>query len=204
MIWRLETLRSSPASSADQPVPALHELHGCFALADAALAQDENALAVNLYKYAVPRDARRHLDAQVRNQRAHQTGCIFCGSQHGYFILGSELQHLVEHGKVARYDKRRRLCREQRVDMAAAFAFRKRGKITHFGVAEYLDAGGVKVFVIACQQQARAVHIRRIDRDIFQLRGSVDHFQAQLFHDLVQRNTELRHRNVLLYPIGFH
>ena len=55
----------------------------------------------------------------------------------------------------------------------------------------------------ACQQQARAVHIRRIDRDIFQLRGSVDHFQAQLFHDLVQRNTELRHRNVLLYPIGF-
>ena len=102
----------------DQPVPALHELHGCFALADAALAQDENALAVNLYKYAVPRDARRHLDAQVRNQRAHQTGCIFCGSQHGYFILGSELQHLVEHGKVARYDKRRRLCREQRVDMA--------------------------------------------------------------------------------------
>lgn len=53
-IVRSDTRRNSTGVVRDQPVPALHELHGCFALADAALAQDENALAVNLYKYAVP------------------------------------------------------------------------------------------------------------------------------------------------------
>ena len=49
--------------------PRLMQLDGRLALADAAVADKQNAFAVNLHQNAVACDARRKLDVQIRNKR---------------------------------------------------------------------------------------------------------------------------------------
>ena len=53
----------------DETVAALDELDGRLALADAAVAEQQHALAVDLHQHAVACDARRKLDVQIRNER---------------------------------------------------------------------------------------------------------------------------------------
>ena len=52
----------------DQAVPALDKLDGRLALADAAVAVDENALARNFNQHAVARDARGKRLLKVGNE----------------------------------------------------------------------------------------------------------------------------------------
>ena len=55
----------------NKAVAALDEFNGGFALANSAVAYHEHALAVNLNKHAVARDALGKLNVQKRNDVRH-------------------------------------------------------------------------------------------------------------------------------------
>lgn len=58
----------------DEPVATFDQLHGGLALADAALAEDEDALAVDLHEHTVAGDAGPELDIPEADERGHEQG----------------------------------------------------------------------------------------------------------------------------------
>ena len=67
-------------------VAAAQKRHGVFALADAALARDHHALAVDLHQYAVHRGARGEPAVETHDELCHK---IARG------VLGGEQRHLM-------------------------------------------------------------------------------------------------------------
>ena len=114
MIWRLETLRSSTASSATRRWPRLDQLNGQLALADAAVAENEDAFTVNFHQHAVAGDAGSQFKVQHTDEAAHHGAGRLVGAQQGYPVLFCKFLHLREGFQllVAAEDDGRRLLAE--------------------------------------------------------------------------------------------
>lgn len=75
---------SSTGVVCNETVAAFDQLDGGFTLADAAVAEDENPLAVDLHKHTVTGDARSQRNVQRGDERGRKFTGRCMGAQEGY------------------------------------------------------------------------------------------------------------------------
>ena len=180
-------------------VPPLDQLDGQLALADAAVAQDQDAFAVHLHQNAMAGDAGRQLHIQHAEQAAHQNAGGFIGAQQRHLIFLSQLQHLGERGQlVAAGDDHRRGHGPKQVvqRFIAALGGLHRQKV-HLGQAHDLQPQVVKILIVPCQEQARAVDLRDLHMDLAELAGGVDHLHVDPLRQFGQRYGKIFHPYIL-------
>ena len=176
-------------------VAALDQLDRQLALADAAVAQDQDPFTIHLHQHAVAGDAGGQLQVQHTDEAAHQGAGRFVGAQQRHAVLFGQLLHLREGSQffAAADDNSRRLLTEQLVQRFVALFRRKAGQEVHLGQTHDLQPQFIKVIVIARQEQTRTVDFRDLDADVFEVLRSVDHIHADLFGQLLERNGKIRH-----------
>ncbi len=103
----------------DQAVAALDQLDGRLAFADAAVAHQQDALAVDLHQHAVARDARRQLYVHEGNEPRHEAGGRLRRGENRNAVRLGCFQQLRNRLQVARDDDRRRSFGEKLVQYAA-------------------------------------------------------------------------------------
>ena len=187
----------------DEAVAALDQLDGQLALADAAVAQNQDALAVDLYQHAMAGDAGRKLKVQHADEAAHQGAGHLVGAQQRYFVLLRQLQHLRKRLQLlaAADDDGWRLLAEQLVEALAALFGGKPGQKVHFREAHDLQAQLVEVVIVAGQKQTRAVDFSDLDADLVQLARRISDLKADLLDQPLERNSEIPHSFFLLHPL---
>ena len=165
---------------AHQTVAAFHQLNGGLALAHAAVAQDEDAFAVDLHEHAVTGHAGGQFYVQDVDEGAEQRGSALGGDQQRHLVLTGKLQEFRQNFQPAADDDSGRLQREHLFQMAAAVRLGQLLQIGDLHHAADLDAAGVKILVVPRQHDARTVHIRGVDGDVGQFLGRIDgiHFQG--------------------------
>ena len=80
----------------NQAVAALDQLNGQLALADTAVAEDEDAFAVHFHQHAVAGDAGSKFQIQHTDEAAHQCAGRLIGAQQGHAVLLGQFLHLRE------------------------------------------------------------------------------------------------------------
>ena len=184
----------------DQTVAALDQLDGRLALADAGVAQNQDAFAVDLDQYAVASDAGRKLGVQGRDELAHQGRRHLGGHQERHAVLLGILHHFGHGPHPAREHNSRRLEGKQLFQVGVAQRSGQLIQIGHFGQADDLDALVVKVFIVTGQQDTRAVHLGCRDLNLVQLTGGVGGRQIGFLSQLCQGNREFGHSGT---PLSF-
>ena len=183
----------------NQTVTALDQLNGGLTLADAGITEDQDALAVDLHKHAVTGDAGCQLGVQRRDELAHQGGGHLGRHQNRHTVLFAVLHHLRQRLHAAAQHHGGRLEGEKLFQMGVAQGSGQFIQIGHLGQADDLDALAVEIFIVTGQQDARAVHLRCRDLDLFQLTGGVGDRQVGFLSQLCQGNGELRHSGTPLF-----
>ena len=178
-----------------QTVTALDQLNGQFAFADAAVAKDQDALAVHLHQHAVPGDAGRKLQIQHADQAAHQGAGRLVGAQQGDRVLLRQFLHLREGRQLlaAADDDRRGLLPEQLLQRFVALFCRQTGQKVHLCQTHDLQAELIEVIIVASQKQTRAVDLSDLHTDLIQLPGGVYYFHADAVGQRFKRNIERTH-----------
>ena len=178
-----------------QTVTALDQLDGQLAFADAAVAQNQDALAVHLHQHAVPGDAGRKLQVQHADQAAHQSAGGLVGTQQGNRVLLRQLLHLREGGQLlaAADDDRRGLLPEQLFQCLVALFCRQTGQKVHFCQTHDLQTELIEVIIVARQKQTRAVDLGDLHADLIQRPGGVYYFHADAVSQRFKRNIERTH-----------
>src|SRR5436309_7216881 len=147
-----------------QPVAARHELEGGLALADAALAEDERAEAVDLDEVGVELGFGGELLLEPRGSGADEVAGAERGGEHRHV---GRLRGLYERGR------RRRPVGDHeaghaggghRGDRRASSPGAERAEIGHLGVAEHLDAVGMELRQEAGQGEAGLLEAGKRDR----------------------------------------
>ena len=174
---------------------ALDQLNGQLAFADAAVAKDQDALAVHLHQHAVPGDAGRKLQIQHADQAAHQGAGRLVGTQQGNRVLLRQFLHLREGRQLlaAADDDRRGLLPEQLLQRFVALFCRQTGQKVHLCQTHDLQAELIEVIIVARQKQTRAVDLSDLHTDLIQLPGGVYHFHADAVGQRFKRNIERTH-----------
>ena len=135
----------------DQPVAALNQLDGGLALADAAVAQQQDALAVDLHQHAVAGDARRQVHLQGGDHRRHKIAGRKTGAQQRNLIGVGRRHHLLGDVQVAADDDRRHLLGKELIQKLLPLLG---GVLFHIGKlaqTEQLDSVAVEVIVKSAQ-----------------------------------------------------
>ena len=124
----------------NEAVAALDQLDGQLALADAAVAENEDAFTVNFHQHAVAGDAGSQFKVQHADEAAHHGAGRLVGAQQGYPVLLCKLLHLREGFQllVAAEDDGRRLLAEQLVEALTALFRRKTRQKVHLRKAHDL------------------------------------------------------------------
>ena len=178
-----------------QTVPALDQLNGQLALADAAVAQDQDALAVHLHQHAVPGDAGSQLQVQHADQAAHQGAGRLVGAQQRHAVLFGQLQHLRERFQLfaAAHDNSRRLLAEQLFQRLVALFGREPGQKIHLCQTHDLQTEFIKIVIVSGQKQTRTVDLCDLNIDLVQFFGGIDHLQADALGQRFERDVERTH-----------
>ena len=172
----------------NQPVAALHQLHRRLAFAHAAVAQNQDALAVHLHAHAMAGHAGGQLHIQVADQVAHQRGGGFGRAHQGHIVPAGKVQHFIQRVHPAGNDHGGGLHAEQLFQMVAPLIVRQVFQIRHLHHADDLNSGGVKILIKACQHNAGAVDVRRGDGNLPQVLGGVQALQVQLLCQFSERD----------------
>ena len=183
----------------DETVAALDQLDGGLAFADAGIAQNKDAFAVDFHQHAVAGDAGSQLFIQRGDEHAHQGGGHLGRHQNRHTVLFAVLHHLRQRLHAAAQHHSRRLKGEKLFQMGFAQGGGQFIQIGHLGQTDDLDALAVKIFIVTGQQDARAVHLRCRDLNLFQLTGGVGDCQVGFLSQLCQGNRELRHSGTPLF-----
>ena len=172
---------------------ALDKLNGRLALADTGVAQNQDALAVNLDKHAVAGDAGGQLSVQGRDELPHQGGRHLGGHQDRHTVLLGKLHHFGKRLHAAAQHHGGRLEGEELFQMGVAQGSGQFIQIGHLGQADDLDAFAVKVFVVTGQQDARTVDLGGCDLNFIQLTGGVGNRQVGFLGQFCKGNREFGH-----------
>ena len=167
---------------------ALNQLDGGLALADAALAQQQNALAVDLHQHAVAGDARRQVHLQGGDHRRHKIAGRKTGAQQRNLIGVGRRHHLLWDVQVAADDDRRHLLGKELIQKLLPLLG---GVLFHIGKlaqTEQLDSVAVEIIIKSAQLQSRAVDVHRLNHDLLRVTGHIDRFQLQVFDQFGKRD----------------
>ncbi len=138
---------------------ALDQLNGGLALADAAVAEDQHALSVDLDQHAVAGDAGRKHDIEIGDQRRHELTCALGGAEQGHIVLFRAGEHVGGQLQTGGDDDRRRVGGKKRVHRLLDRLARALVEEAHLALAEDLDALGVEGLKEADQRQYRTVDL---------------------------------------------
>ena len=172
----------------DQAVAALDELDGGLALADAALAEQQKALAVDLDEHAVARDARRELDVEERDQRGQEARGAVGGAQQRDAVPLRRVEHLRRRLEAAREDHGRGLFLKKFFELALLLLHGVRAQIAVLVHPEDLDAGPVEIFEKPVEMQAGAVDVGARDINFRRLPRHIQRLERKFVDDLFKRH----------------
>ena len=159
---------------------ALDQLDGKLTFADAAVAQDQDALAIHLHQHAVPGDAGCQFQIQHTDQAAHQRTGRLVGAQQRYAMLLGQFLHFREGSQLlaAADDNSRRLLTKQLIQRFVAFFGRKAGQKVHLCQTHDLQAQLIKIIVITRQKQTGTVDLGDLHTDLIQFLWRIDNFHT--------------------------
>ena len=180
----------------NQPVAALDQLDRRLALADAAVADQQDALAVDLDEHAVARDARRKLNVQIRDEGSHDVGCGFRRAQQRHAVADRQRVHFLARLDAAGKNDGRRLLGKVAFERNAALVGAPALHHRRLRTADDRNALGVEIFEIAAQLHARPHDVARLDQDIVCAFRQIGGLKLQLVNDLRKRQcVNLRHNS---------
>ena len=121
------------------------------------------------------------------------------GAQQRHLIFLRQLHHLGEGLQLvaAGDDDGRRLLAEQAVQRFVPAGGRLHREEVDLGQAHDLQPEVVEKFIVAGQEQARAVDLRDLHIDPAQLAGGVDHFHVDALGELGERDSKIIHPCIL-------
>ena len=146
-----------------QLMAALEKLNGGLALADAAVAQDQHTLTVNVHQHAVAGDLGRQGVIEIVNDMTGGVHRITAGAQQGAAMLLGHLQQLVEHLQIAGDDHGREAVAHQAVKDPRPLLGGHAGEKAHLAFPQDQQALGVEIIVKPHQLQGRTEHVRHGD-----------------------------------------
>ena len=176
---------------------ALEQLHGGLTFADAAVADQENALAVDLHQHAVAGNPGRQRGFQVGDDGGNDGAGGFLGAQDGNIVLLRHLEALGVGRDVPGDEQRREFVGKQPVEDRSPLLGLQFVHIAHFHIAHDLQTHRLIMVKIARQLKAGSCHVLNGDADGVKIRGRVGDFQIKFLYQRFQRHTVcIRH--------GFH
>src|SRR5436190_303043 len=147
----------------DQAMAAIDEIERAFALADAAVAEEQHADAVDVEKAGVHRDARRHrLFEEVRRARDRRRRHRRRREQRHAALLAFDAE-LVERSDAFRDDEAGDVEAGDVADALLAQPRRKALEVLRLRRADDLHAPRLDVLVVAGEREPRLLHARPRD-----------------------------------------
>ena len=155
----------------DQPVAAFYDFEGSLGFTDAALAQDQDTLAVDLDQDAVHRDTRSQLDIQVLHKGAHELrGCLTGSEERNTGLFGGD-NHFLESLMTACQNQARNLLFKKRSDPLSSRFGREFVQKSVLHIADHLDPVRTEMVVIPRELKTGARHVRDADSDLVEVAG---------------------------------
>ena len=153
----------------DETMTSLDQLQSSLALADAALAHDQDAFTVYVDQHPVNGDARSKLHIQpAQDLRDKRAGLPVCCKDRNV-ILHRQFQHIRLRNGLGRIDDSRDLgCEQLLIDHTLSLAG-ERLQVCVFNITDDLQPVCVKIIEIACQLQRRPVDLGRCQRLALQI-----------------------------------
>ena len=170
----------------NEPVAPLDQLYRRLALAHAALAQQQHALAVDLYQHAVPGHSGGEMPAEGGNE-AHLNICrIALSAQQCPPVLLRSRNALREELQIPGNNDCRNGMGKQILKPSLALLRGQFFQIRPLHLAQQLDPLVVKVVVKSHQLQARAVDVHLADADLFVISIAPDHLKIKFLDNGAQ------------------
>ena len=166
---------------------ALDEFERRLALADAAVARDEHALAEHLDEHAVLRQTRGEIARERGDEVGHELRGVLAHEKEVAVILFRHLQALRKRVHAVADDEADDVVAHERLKALAPLRGCERLEKRALDAADDLQPLGVKVVVKAGKLQPRPVDIGRADRARVVIGGGVQDGQSLLGDDLLQR-----------------
>ena len=175
---------------------ALDQLNGQLALSNAAVTQNENALAVHFHQHTVAGDAGGKFQIQHTDEAAHQCAGRLIGTQQRHTVFFCQFQHLGKRLQffTAAHDNSRRLLPEQLIQTLPTLFLREARQEVHLRQAHDLQTQLIKIIIVTRQEQARTVDLCNFNTDVFQILRRVNHVHTDFLRQLFKRNGEVPHR----------
>ena len=172
----------------DQAVAALDELDGRLALADAAVAVDEDALAVDLDQHAVAGHAGGQGALEVGDQARDDIGRRVLRAEHGHVVFFRHLQAFRHRLEAAGEDQRRALVGQEMVKNDDPLLRRELLQVGRLHRAADVDAHRLIVVKKTGQMQARAADIVNSHADLVKVRGLVEKVKIEFRNQLGEQD----------------
>ena len=172
----------------DEPVATLDQLHGGLALANAALAGQQHALAVNLHQNAVAGDPGSQLPGQVGDDGGDDGAGGAGPAEDGDVVLLGHLQAFGAGDQAPGCNEGGDLVAEEPVIDHQPLGGIHLVEIARLHIADDLQAHGLEMVEISGDLQARTGHIRHGDLDLVVIRGTPGHLQIKLGDHLGKGN----------------
>ena len=169
-----------------QAVSALDQLHGGLALADATVAKDQNALAVDLHQHAVAGDPGGQIGLEGRDQAGDDGGRGVLTPEDGDIVLPGHLQALGQGLQIPGNHQGRDLIREEMVKYNGPLLAAELLEIAGLHVAENLQAHGLEMVKKTGQLQAGTADVVHSDVNPVKILGLVQGDQLKVLHQLRQ------------------
>ena len=186
---------------------ALQQLHSGLTFADAAVADQQNALAVNLHKNTMTGDAGCQSGLQIGDDGGNDGAGSLGRAQNGYVVLLGHFQADAVRLDVSGNEQGGELVGKQPVKNHRPLSVFQLGQIAHFYIAHDLQTHWFKMVKITCQLQSGTGHVLHRQPDGFIIGGGKGHFQVKFFHQCCQQHAVcIDHGNAsqgafwLLYP----
>ena len=159
---------------------AFDELQSCFALADAAVAGEQDALTVDLHQHAVGRQARGEIVVQGHDDPRLEIGGVLIGAQDVAVILLGHLEAFLRGLHAVAEHQRGDIVGHKALVSGEAIFVGEGVQVGALDVADDLQPLGVEVIIEAGELQGGAVHVGGGEDGLVIIAGRVQHGQAAL------------------------
>ena len=168
-----------------QLMAALQKLDGRLAFADAAVAQNQHALTVNVHQHAVAGDLRGQRIIEIVNDMTGGVHRITAGAQQGTAMLLGHLQQLVEHLQIPGDDHSGKAVAHQAVEDPCPLLGGHAGEKAHLALSQYQQPLGVKIIIKSHQLQGRTEHVRHRDNAGIVISAFAEDLHVEVFSQLL-------------------
>ena len=172
---------------------ALEELHRGLALAHAAVALEQDPLAIDLHQNPVDGAPLPQMNVEGGRQRRREGGSIDGGAHEGGVVFFGRLNIFRQGLHPVGQDEQGDLVGQKPVDALHPLVIAQAAEIIILRLADDLDVGGVKIFKKARQGQGRPGDRPTGNEKIQIILRAIDGLQPELAHQLVELHRIIAH-----------